>query len=274
MKYILIGAILLVVLLSQMPAFQASPAAIVLSPFTYVFNVNGTLEEAGSMNDSTSPYWWVNSGAYLYLADGLGKTVAGELPTLNKWRVIYAASNPVDTDNGYHPQNIFRLVTRSKWQNFRQEAYFKIKRDNLSASTNRNSSNGLLLFDRYQDGNNLYYVGIRVDGAAVIKKKKNNSYYTLGYKKVFAGTYNKDSNPNLLPKNTWIGLRSETVNNPNGSVTIKLFMDNGRTGVWTQLLSVQDGGRGNGGAIITEGYGGIRTDFMDVEFDDYRATKL
>ncbi len=253
----------------------ASLAAAITSPFTYSFYVPGTLEEVGSMDQSSSPYWWLNSGAYLYLVDGVGKTAQGNLNMLNKWRLVYAASNPVDTDNGYHPQNIFRLVTRSQWQNFKQEAYFRIKADNLSASPNRNASNGVLLFNRYVDGNNLYYTGIRVDGYAIIKKKKNGAYYTIAYKKVFPGIYNHDISPNLLPKNTWIGFQSFVQTNADGSVTIRLAMDNGKTGVWTPLVEAHDDNKSFGGSAITStGYGGIRTDFMDVEFDDYKVAHL
>lgn len=37
----------------------------------------------------------------------------------------------------------------------------------------------------------------------------------------------------------------------------------------------KDDGKSYGGdAILNEGYAGIRTDFMDVEFDDCRALKI
>lgn len=260
---------------SSLSMQMASVAAIVNSPFHYRFSVAGTLYESGNMKDSSSPYWWLNSGGIFYLKDDIGFTIKGELPAYSKWRLAYAASNPVDTDNGYHPQNILRLVTRSKWKNFREEVYFKIIKDNLSSSTNRNASNGILLFNRYQDGNSLYYTGIRVDGAAVIKKKINGEYHTMAYKRIFSGTYNRDTNPNLLPENIWIGLKSEVKNNADGTVSIKLYMDQGKTGVWKLVAEAIDDGKSFGGAAITnEGYGGIRTDFMDVEFDDYKITSL
>lgn len=198
----------------------------------------------------------------------------GSLPAGSKWQRTYAASNPLDTDNGFHPQNILRLVTRSKWQDFRQEAYFRITRDQLSRSPNREGHNGLLLFNRYQDGQNLYYTGVRVDGNAVIKKKINGRYYTMAFRKIYPGTYNRSSNPNLLPKDTWIGLRSEVVNNSNGTATIKLYVDNGRTGKWTLAAEAVDNGKSYSEVIRAPGYGGIRTDFMDIEFDDYRMTNI
>ncbi len=249
---------------------SSSPAPPPENMFSDDFNVNIVIEESGSMSESLSPYWWVNSGAYLISKDGLGMTVQGELPSEDRWRLEYASSNPEDTDNGYHPQNIFRLVTRTKWQNLRQETYFRITKDQLSSSINRQGYNALLFFNRYKDGNNLYYTGIRTDGAAVIKKKIGGTYYTMAYKKIFSGTYNRDTNPSLLPKNTWIGLRSEVVNNADSTLSIKLYMDNGRTGNWQLILEVADDGKSYGGAIISSSeYAGIRTDFMDVQFDDY-----
>lgn len=255
----------------------ASIIATVKSPFLYTFAVDGILKEVGGMNETTSPYWWLNSGGKLILAEGLGKTVQGELPVTDKWRLAYLKANPLDTDNGYHPQNIFRLVTRSKWQNFTQEGYFLITKDNLSDSPNRNASNGLLFFNRYQDGQNLYYTGIRVDGYAVIKKKIRGVYYTMDYKPFISvgSYYNRETNPSFLPKNTWIGLKSEIKTNPDGTVAIKLYVDLNKTGKWVLAAGAVDNGKSFGGAVInSEGYAGIRTDFMDVWFDDYRLTTI
>ena len=245
----------------------ASTAAVVSSPFHYSFSSDGILQEAGSQQESSSPYWWLNSGAKLIISNGIGKTVQKELSPNDKWRLIYLSSNPIDTDNGYHPQNIFRLITRSKWQNSQEIAYFRIARDQLSSSPNRDAHNGLLLMSRYQDDNNLYYSGIRVDGNAIIKKKINGVYYTLASNKIFSGTYDRILNPSLLPKNTWIGLKTQ-INNTDGKVNIKLYMDENRTGNWNLIAEANDDGE-YGSPILNEGYSGIRTDFMDVGFDDF-----
>ena len=253
----------------------ATATAPVTSPYVYNFNTGGLLHEVGSLDESSSPYWWVNSGGSLTLANGRGQTIQGDLSSLSPWRTLYRANNPTDTDSGLHPQNIFRLVTRSKWQNAREEAYFIITKDNLSASSNRNSSNGLLLFNRYQDGSNLYYTGIRVDGAAVIKKKLNGSYHTLAYVPgIYPGVYNRNTNPNLMPKNKWIGLRSETETLSNGSVRIRLYLDKGWQGQWTLIAEAIDSGTQLGAPIQKAGYGGIRTDFMDVLFENFRFTTI
>ena len=241
--------------------------------FETSFSSSGTVEEVGSMLGSGSVDWWVNSGGRMILG-GTGKTVQGSLPSNDVWRLAYAAANPLDTDNGYHPQNIFRLVTRDRWKNFTQEASFRINRYNLSASPNRAEHNGILFFNRYVSGDTLYYAGIRVDGAAVIKRKKAGTYTTLAYAKVYPGTYDRTSMPNLLPVNRWIGLRSEIEDIPGGGVSIQLSLsDSTRGSGWMPILEAIDTGA-SGGAITTDGYAGIRTDFMDVEFDDYAAYPL
>ena len=249
---------------------EALTAAIITPPFHYSFNTEGILQESASSSLSTSPYWWLNSGAELNLLNGRGKTIQGALASTDPWRLTYLASSPVDTDNGYHPQNIFRMVSRSKWQNFNQSVYFNIKKDQLSLSPNRAEHNGLLLMSRYiSGGDTLYYSGVRVDGEAIIKKKLNGKYYTLVSEKIFSGTYNRLSKPSLLPKNTWIGLKTE-IRNIGSRVNIKLYMDLGWTGNWVKILETTD----SSSPILSEGYTGIRTDFMDVEFDSYRITKF
>lgn len=255
---------------------QAAVAAVVRSPFHYSFSVAGTLHEVGNMDLSSSPYFWLNSGGQFILKSGIGMTMQGEASALNRWRVLYGKSNPVDTDGGLHPQNILRLITRSKWADFSQQAYFRIRQNQLSQSPNRNESNGLLLMSRYKDGANLYYAGLRVDGNAIIKKKINGKYYTLASRSFLTGAkYNRDTNPNLLPLNSWIGIRSEVKTLVDGKVSIKLYVDNGKTGNWTLVTQVIDDDKSYGGEVILdEQYAGIRTDFMDVEVDDYWLERI
>ena len=144
--------------LNKSISVEANPPANVTSPFFYNFNSNGILYESGSESASTSPYFWLNSGAKLIIANEIGKTIQNELPVNDYWRLNYLHDNPIDTDNGLHPQNIFRVLTRSKWQNVKQIMSFKITKDELSSSPNRDSHNGLLLMTRYIDSNNLYFI--------------------------------------------------------------------------------------------------------------------
>jgi len=246
------------------------------SPFTYSFKIDGILREAGSESETTSPYWWVNSGGALLIKDGMGLTLQGAEPKFDSWRLRYVRANADDTDNGYHPQNLFRLISRSPWKNPSIETSFLIVRDNLSTSTNRNESNGLLLMSRYAlDGQTLYYAGVRVDGTAVIKKKYHGTYYTMAQKQVFDGTYDRSTGSNLIPHGEWLTLKSDTVTKADGSVRIDLYLKRDTDSAWTLLLSASDDGRkyGNTPAILS-GFAGIRTDFMDVQFDSFRINSL
>jgi hypothetical protein len=239
--------------------------------FTDAFDATYTVVEEGGISGTNNPNWWVSSGAYMYSKNGQGSTIVGDLSLLDPWRVAFSLSNALDTDNGYHPQNIFRLVQTGLWKNFEQQAYFKVDKNNLSESPNRNASNGLLFFNRYQDEFNLYYSGIRVDGYAVIKKKINGSYYTMAYKPLYAGDkYDRLSNPNLIPQNQWIGMKTVVKTNADNTVSIQLYVDKDKTGNWTLAAEAKDDGKSFGGsAFLNAGHTGIRTDFMDVYFDDY-----
>lgn len=240
------------------------------------FSEVGVLEETGKMKESGNASWWLNSGGVMTMNKNLAKTNFGSLREGSKWQKKYAKTNSRDTDEGYYPQNIFRLVTRTKWKNLSQQLYFNIDKINLSDSSYRNESNGVLLFNRYQDGDNLYYTGLRVDGDAVIKKKINGKYYTLAEKNIFPSDDKYDSidNPNVLPLHDWLGMKSE-VNNISGEVNIKLYIDKEQKGNWQLILEVQDKGNKYGKAPFSEeGYGGIRTDFMDVSFKDYSIKEL
>ncbi len=245
-----------------------------ISYFSADFSDSFTLEEAGDMEDSTDDIFWVNSGAFLISESGVGRTLFGELSKGDKWQVKYQdarVATAKETDGGYHPQNIFRLVTKSKWKNLEQEAFYNIRKYNLSNSFYRKASNAILLFNRYQDGYNLYYVGLRVDGNIIVKKKYKKKYYTMASEKVLDGVYNQKSTPNLIPINKWIGIKSEvkTIEGSQVEIKVSIKMDRDEED-WTEVLTVIDDGESFGGdAILEEGYAGIRTDFMDVEFDDY-----
>lgn len=246
------------------------------SPFRFSFDTDGVLEEAGAPEESSSAFWWLDSGGRLIIRGLRGETMQGDAGPTDAWRIRYAIGNPRDTDQGVHPQNIFRLVTRAEWKDARIRALFFVTKDNLSASPNRNSSNGVLLMSRYTDaGQTLYYTGVRVDGTAVIKKKYRGTYYTLAQGKIFPGTYRGDrDDTNLIPHDTWLSLQSESVTQPDGSVRVSLFMrDIGKT-QWTELLSTVDSGQYAGTPPLGSGRAGIRTDFMDVSFDSFRIEPL
>lgn len=232
------------------------------------------LPEAGSSDESQNKDWWLNSGAYIYLKDNLIQSVQGRLAQNFHWRKIYASSNPIDTDDGYYPQNIMRLITQKTWLNTKQEAYFYISHYNLSESNERNESNGILLFDRYQDEDNLYYAGLRVDGDVVIKKKYQGRYVILAEKKYFSNDkpYDRENNQIILPINQWIGLKTEIKNIDNQSLEIKLFVDQFGQGDWVEVLSFLE--KEDSSPFLESGHSGIRTDFMDVFIANYKIESL
>lgn len=242
--------------------------------FEDTFSTWGTLEEAGSMATSSSDSWWLNSGGRLELRNGSARTIQGDLPNGDRWRAAYASADPTDTDGGVRPQNLFRLVTRSAWRNVREGFYFRIRATDLSNSPNRAESNGILIFSRYRDSDNLYYAGVRVDGTAVVKKKSRGSYHLLGQTKILPGSYDRWSSPNLLPLDRRIGLKTRTTTQSDGSVLVEVFWNllDGRG--WVRLLEAVDTGDAGGPPLDQAGFGGIRTDFMDVEFDTFEAAPL
>ncbi len=231
------------------------------------------ITEKSDRKDSNNANWWLSSGAYVQSANGYLHTVQGKLKSTDRFRGLYAASNPTDTDNGYYPQNLLRLVTQAKFTNFSQQVFFNISQINQSSSPNRNQSNGVFFFHRYQDSNNLYYVGIRVDGYAVVKKKIAGHYSFLKSVVVYPGQYHPVTQPNLLPIHRWIGIKTELASNVRNGVDIILYLNDPQFGSgWTKILQVEDNGA-NGERIMHEGYAGIRSDFMDVSFDAYEAVE-
>lgn len=228
------------------------------------------IREIGNPDESSNPIWWVNSGAYLYVSGDTARTITGALATGDPWRIGYAKDNPNDTDGGFYPQNLFRLLTRETFEDIRQEAYFKINRYNESPSKNRNPSNGILLYQHYVDGGNFYYAGLRIDGAVIVDKKRDGIYETLGTLPFFVSD-KKQKGENVLPIGTWIGLRTETKKEADGSIIIQLSIDPSGSGNWAHALEVRDG---SPSSAFIKGRVGIRTDFMDVEFKNYKITEL
>jgi hypothetical protein len=132
----------------------------------------------------------------------------------------------------------------------------------------------VLLFNRYQDGDNLYYTGIRVDGHPVVKKKIGGVYYTLSYPaQTYPGQYDRTQNPTLLPTNKWVGIRSVVRSQEDGSTLISFYLDLEANGTWLLAAEARDDGR-VAGAPFGAGMAGIRTDFMDVRFKGYKLEAL
>lgn len=237
------------------------------------FKPDREVVETARMDESQDPCWWLSSGGTLSIRQDVAQTIQGSLLQGSAWRERYAQSNPRDTDDGEHPQNLLRLVTKARWQNYRQELSFRINRINTSASQERGEWSGVLLFLRYQDAATLYYAGLRMDGTAVIKKKMDGKYTTLGQRPVFGDprAYARHERPSLLPIGQWIDMAGEVRTLADGRVMIELYTrPGGLEGAWQLAVSaIDDGSRGS--IIASAGHGGIRADFMDAEFSGYRV---
>lgn len=242
--------------------------------FTESFTGNYELEQAGDPEESQSKHWWVNSGGALVFRNGTGSTLQGNLPP-NSPLIDRYAFKKESTAGGYRPQNIFRLLSLETWGNYRGTLRFKVTDTDITTSKERNGSNGVLLFGRYIDQDNLYYAGIRVDGNLVIKKKVAGVYHTVALKKAFPGAYDKESNPNLIPKEQWFTLEVSYTTDSDGQVDIFLAIDVNDDGEYDVSLSAVDDSYTFAGPAYTEpGLLGIRTDFMDILFDYYSIAEL
>lgn len=233
----------------------------------------GTVEEKMSPKTSIQKCWWLDSGGTFSVTNSIASTIQNNLSDSSFWRVVYNTTNPIDTDNGTRPQNIFRLINQGRWKNIDQSIFFKINFYDQSQSPNRNLSNGVLLMSHYLDSNNLYYAGLRVDGTAVIKKKYAGLYATLATAPFTSSTlYDKNSNPILIPLNTWIGERFVNTNYRDGTVNLKLYIKMNETEEWWLILETNDSIElSKTPPFDTTGNIGIRTDFMDVEFKNFSA---
>lgn len=223
---------------------------------------SSVLEEAAQIKESKHAQWWLKSGGRVKMEEGAWWTIQGQLSGEDEWRKFYLRRNPMDTDNGYHPQNIFKLFSKGTYQNPVQELQFEILADQMSMSPNRNETSGIFLYSRYANANNYYYAGLQVDGRAVIRKKSNGLFHTAAETEIVSGEYDPQENPNLLPKNTPITIRTELIQNDQG-ILIKLFINE------ELMLEELDRGIENGPLIERAGLVGIRSDFMDVKFTGY-----
>ncbi len=211
-------------------------------PFTYLFSTAGTLIEAPTAAQSSSPYFWLQSGGSMTIASGVGSTVAGSEKT-------------------------FQLFSRTAVQNVSAQLYVERMKDNLSNAANMHPYNGESVIARYVDDNNYYFAGIRADGYAIIKKKTNGLYQTLATKKLFAGTYST-ATPDLIPLGKWIGLKLVVADTASGP-QLNFYTDQTYSGAWQLALSITDDSSKFGAAIKSAGLAGIQSDFADVKIDNF-----
>ena len=248
------------------------------------FDRQKVIKEANPMSESLDKNWWVNSGGYLSINNGTASTIQGTLPQNDTFRIGYSSDKSEDTDNGYRPQNIFRMVNRNIWAgNYTAEVYFKYSKYNNITNTmgkNLGADNGVSLMVNYQDENNLYYVGLRADGFAGIKKKMDSDYSVLQNPvKVFPGVYKHYDN--LIPQDKWIGIRAVVEEQRHNDTTISgkdqayiaMYIDEkGDGSSWKYVTSYLDQ-NSTTTTTFKQGHTGIRTDFIDAQFRDFKVNR-
>ena len=138
---------------------------------------------------------------------------------------------------------------------------FRLRRDGLTstAATPAVAWDGEHIFLRYASETSLYYASFdRRDGTTAIKKKvtggtsNGGTYYTLA------------SGRGTFAPGVFHAVRATVIDNPDGSATIRLWVDG------TLVLSATD--TGIGGPVIRSGGVGIRGDNADFSFDDFLVT--
>ena len=240
------------------------------------FDRHGLIHAVHLMSESSDPNWWLGSGAYVYLDNGIASTIQGTLAKDDPFRLGYLESkSSADTDSGFRPQNIFRMVNRNiSSGDYTEDLYFKYLRYNnvTAAGKNLGATNGVSLMINYQDENNLYYVGLRADGFSEIKKKIGGEYSVNENPiQVYPGVYK--AYDNLIPQDRWIGLRAlvehKQDNFGKDMINIAMYIDKKGDGSWEYVTTFLDQNR-----IFKQGHTGIRTDFMDVQFKNFQVSPL
>jgi hypothetical protein len=237
------------------------------------FDRHELIQEAHSISESSDPNWWVGSGAYVYFNNGIASTIQGTLTENDPFRLAYSSSkSSADTDYGFRPQNIFRMVNRNIWSgDYTEDLYFRYSRYNnvTAADKNLEATNGMSLMINYQDENNLYYVGLRADGLSEIKKKIGGEYsVNENPVEVFPGVYKPYDN--LIPQDRWIGLRALVEHKQDkfgkDQIYLAMYVDKNGDGSWKYVTSFLDQDR-----IFKQGHTGIRTDFIDAQFKNFQV---
>src|SRR6185503_13778796 len=233
----IIGNAVLVLVVALSAWYLAKPAHAQTDPsFYYTFNNPGTLNEALSIAQSTSPYFWLRDGGILAIAGGAG----------------------TQRDAGR-----FLLLERALVRDSTTDALLNRTAEVFSSAADAQPYDGEAVYARYGDDNNFYYAGLRADGTVILKKKQEGAYATLAQAPLFGGTYSA-SHPDLIPHNTWIGLRLSVTTLASGAAKLVFFVDVGNTGSWKEVLSATDT------TPLAAGLSGIESDHADMEISSFK----
>jgi hypothetical protein len=192
----------------------------------------------------TDAMWQMGSGS-LFVRDGAG------------WTGIPDNKAPSATSSAETNSAVFRLLT-NRADLADVAVSFRLRHEGFvtTSTTPAVGWDGVHVFVRHADEENLYYVSVnRRDNTLAIKKKvsggtsNGGSYHTLatGRRTVRVGV--------------WEDITATAVTNANGSVILEGFING------TRVVSAADSG--TGGPVIRSGRSGIRGDNSQFSFDDF-----
>jgi hypothetical protein len=203
----------------------------------------------GNKRAVMSPDWDVTSGS-LFICDGAGWTGVPDTRAVD-------ASSSSGTDS-----SVFRVITKRR--DFGDVAVSLQVRDLRLAAPGATAPaevDGIHLFLRYQTPAWLYVVSLnRRDDQIVIKKKlpggptAGGTYVTLGQA------------PYVVPYGAWQSFTVRITGGQDRPVRISVAVGARR------ILAVSDRGMG-GPAIVSPGAVGLRGDYCEFEFRDFRVTR-
>jgi hypothetical protein len=133
---------------------------------------------------------------------------------------------------------------------------------NASSPDDERPWDGVHLVLRYQSEDSFYDIAVnRRDGTVAAKKKapgaQGSTFYTIGAPAAYA-----------VPLNTWQAVRASVSDEPNGTVSLKLYVDG------ALLLNVADDGSQGGSPIAAPGRAGLRGDNAELHVADIKIEAL
>lgn len=164
---------------------------------------------------------------------------------------------PPGPDSVLHTNScVFRAVTRS--EDLDDTGVSFRWRDLGWAGGSPEAWHGLHVFLRYRSTNLNYTASVhRRDGQVVVKKEVYGQYTTLA----------RAPGPAPMP-GAWNAWRVTAETSASGVVVIRMYHDE------RQVLEAHDPGVGGSPALTGPGRAGLRSDFLEFEFDAFRAAPM
>lgn len=250
-----------------------------------------TIEEHYPLSDVALPLK-VTSGGWAYItAEGLLKTIQGDLPESDIWRQKYA-HNP-DTLYGLRPQNIFRLYVNTCPLSGEVGFYIEagiVARDfepppsaayrggfDLIAQwwSPHNPNPAFLCKEQYGGfcGNMGYHGKLYGDGEIVLSRERPDKDSDVNHRYTVLGVAQALSPPGTLSQfelNRPMEMRLEVYQTEVGTTKLVVCADREADGIWERSVSATDTTRPITGSFVPI----IRSDWMSAEFFDIHIGTL